>query len=83
MESRSIPRLLRVWRVVSALNMPAFMVGGFAGLTGHRWAAYVLIANFVTQIGFHLMVGARAYQDVMTKAWPTVVPLADDDDWDE
>lgn len=74
-----MPRLLRTWRVVSALNMPATMVGVFAGLTGHRWAAYVLIANLVIQIGFHLLVGAWAYQDVMMRAWPKVAPLTDDD----
>jgi hypothetical protein len=78
---RAIPPLLQLWRIVAILNMPAFIVGGLAGVAGHRWGAYVLVANLVVQIGFHLIVGGWAYRDVMTRPWPEVVPL-DDDDWD-
>jgi len=81
-DAKEVPRLLRIWRVVSALNMPAIIIGAFAGLTGHRWAAYVLIANLVLQIGFHLLVGAWAYQDVMTRAGPQIARLADGEDWE-
>lgn len=82
MTSGAIPPHLRVWRVVSALDAPAFMVGAFAAVMGHRWGAYVLLANLVVQIGFHLMVGVRAYREVMSRPWPKVTPL-DDDEWDE
>jgi hypothetical protein len=61
--------------------MPAFIVGGFAALAGQRWGAYVLVANLVLQVGFHLLVGGWAYRDVMTRPWPKVAPL-NDDDWD-
>jgi hypothetical protein len=67
--------------VVSLLDMPALIVGGLAALTGHRWGAYVLVANLVVQIGFHLIVGWSAYREVMTRPWPKVTPLVDDD-WD-
>jgi hypothetical protein len=77
----AIPPLLRLWRVVSILNMPAFIVGGLAALAGQRWGAYLLVANLLVQIGFHLVVGWWAYRDVMTRAWPKVPPL-DDDEWD-
>jgi hypothetical protein len=80
--TRSTPELLKIWRVVSVLNMPALMVCGLAALTGHRWGAYLLITNLVMQIGFHLIVGASAYRDVMTRPWPKVAPLAHED-WDD
>ena len=76
-----IPLHLRLWQLVSILNMPAFTVGGLAVVAGHRWGAYVLIANLIVQIGFHLIVGTWAYHDGMTRPWPQVAPL-DDDDWD-
>jgi hypothetical protein len=81
MNGQAIPRHLRLWRIVAILDTPAFIVGGMAALTGHRWGAYVLVANLVVQIGFHLIIGRWAYRDVMTRPWPKVAPL-DDDDWD-
>jgi len=57
-------------------------VGGTAAATGHRWGAYVLIANLVLQIGSHTVVGARTYHDAMARPWPQVAPL-DDDAWDD
>lgn len=80
MERRAVPAHLRVWRIVSLLDMPALVVGGLAAITGHRWGAYVLIANVVVQIGFHLIVGVWAYSDVMSRPWPKVAPI---DDWDD
>jgi hypothetical protein len=81
MAGQAIPPFLRLWRVVALFNTPAFVVGGFAGLTGPRWGAYLLVVNLTVQIGFHLILGAWAYRDVMTRPWPKVAPL--DDDWNE
>ena len=81
MSGAAIPPHLRLWRMVGILDMPAFIVGGLAAIAGHRWGAYVLVANLIVQIGFHLIIGAWAYREVMTRPWPKVAPL-DDDDWD-
>jgi hypothetical protein len=78
---QAVPPLLRLWQIVAMLDVPAFMVGGLAAVAGHRWGAYVLIANLVVQIGSHLILGAWAYREVMTRPWPKVAPLGDDD-WD-
>jgi hypothetical protein len=80
-QAKTLPALLRLWSIVGILDMPALIVGGVAAVAGHRWGAYVLIANLVVQSGSHLIVGAWAYRDVMTRPWPEVAPL-DDDDWD-
>jgi hypothetical protein len=81
MERQALPPALRLWRLVTILDMPAFIVGGLAAVAGQRWGAYLLIANLAVQIGSHLLVGGWAYRDVMTRPWPKVAPL-DDDDWD-
>ncbi len=78
---QAFPPLLRLWKIVGMLDIPAFIVGGVAAVAGHRWGAYVLIANLVVQIGSHLILGAWAYREVMTRPWPKVAPLGDDD-WD-
>lgn len=75
-----MPPVLRLWRGVSLLDVPALMVGGVAGVAGHRWGAYLLVANLLVQIGSHLAVGAWAYRDVMARPWPSVPAL---DDWDD
>ena len=77
-----IPRHLRIWRVVALLDSPVFVVGALAAVAGHRWDAYLLILNVVVQIGFHLVVGWWAYRDVMSRPWPKVAPLGEDD-WDD
>jgi hypothetical protein len=82
MDSRILPRHLRLWRLVSIIDMPAMVVGALAAISGHRWGAYLLVVNLVVQICFHLLVGAWAYRDVMTRPWPSVSPL-EDDDWDD
>lgn len=74
--------MLRLWRVVSLLDVPALCVGGLAAATGHRWGAYVLVVNVLVQIGFHVVVGGWAYRDVMSRPWPNVAPVLDDD-WDD
>lgn len=80
-EHGALPPLLKLWRVVSLLDVPALVVGALTAVAGQRWGAYLLITNLVVQIGAHLLVGWWAYHDVMTRPWPTVAPLTDDD-WD-
>lgn len=81
MNGESISPTLPLWRVLSLLDMPAFLVAGLAAVAGHRWGASLLIANLVAQIGSHLVVGGWACREVMTRPWPKVAPL-NDEDWD-
>jgi hypothetical protein len=79
---RKLPALLRVYRLLQVVEFPALLVGGVAAAFGHRWGAVLLLANVIVQIGAHLLLGMRAYRDVMTRPWPNVEPLADDA-WDD
>ena len=74
--------MLRVYRLVRIVDLPALLVGGVAAAFGHRWGEILLLANVIVQIGSHVLVGRWAYRDVMTRPWPEVEPLADDA-WDD
>ena len=82
MSDQPIPTYFGLWRIVTIVDLPAFFIGALAAIAGHRWGAYVLIANLVLQIGFHLIVGWGAYREVMTREWPNVAPL-NDEEWDD
>jgi hypothetical protein len=82
MPANRLPRALELWRLVRVVDLPALLVGGLAAAAGNRWGAYVLVANLVVQIGSHLAVGGWAYRDVMSRPWPDVPVLADDE-WED
>jgi hypothetical protein len=82
MAEERIPRVLRIFRLVKMLDLPALLVGGLAAAAGHRWGGDLLVVYVTVQIGVHLMVGAWAYRDVMTRPWPEVQRV-DADDWDD
>jgi hypothetical protein len=74
--------LLQAYRHVNLVDVPALVVGGFAAALGHRWGAFVLLANVVVQIGAHAILGSVAYRDVIARPWPKVAP-PDDNPWDD
>ena len=77
-----IPRPLRIYQAIRALDLPALLVGGLAAAAGQRWGGYVLVVNVTVQVGSHVTVGGWSYRDVMARPWPHVAP-GDDDEWDE
>ena len=83
MAEERIPRGFRILPVIKMLDFPLLLVGGLVAATGRRWGGYVLVVDVVAvQIGMHLIVGALAYRDVMTRPW-LELPRIDDDDWDD
>jgi len=44
-----------------------------------RVAGCVLIVGVVTRIGAHLITGIVSYRAAMSRPWPTVAPVVDDD----
>jgi hypothetical protein len=82
MAAKELSAALQLWRLVRLFDMPSLLIGGIAAAAGQRWGAYVLVANLVVQIGSHLTVGAWAYRDVMSRAWPEV-PALTDSEWDD
>jgi hypothetical protein len=52
----------------------------YASAFGQKWGAYLMLGGFFTHFFVELTIGVRAYRDVMSRPWPKVVPLSDDDD---
>jgi hypothetical protein len=79
---RELPLLLKAYRVIRLVDLPALFLGGLGAAFGHRWGAFLLLANLFVQIGGHLALGSVAYHDAFARPWPQVAPL-EDDDWDD
>jgi hypothetical protein len=82
MAAERLPPVLRLFKLASVVNTPALFVGGLAAAAGERWGAYLLVTNCLFQMGSHLSSGAWAYRDAMSRPWPDV-PALEDDEWDE
>ncbi len=75
-----IPRLYSAYRVVAPLLMLMMMVGFFTSALRWKPGAYLLIAAATGQITAHLVVGLTEYRRVMSRPWPKVRPVDDEDD---
>ncbi len=75
-------RATLLWRVIRLSSVPLLVVGAIGAALHHRWGAYVLIADVVVQVFGLAAVSYRHHRQVMTRPWPKVAPLSDDD-WDD
>jgi hypothetical protein len=57
------------------------VVGISAAFLGWRRGAFVAVAGAFLTFSWHLAVGVWGYRRVMSRAWPKVPPIEDDDDW--
>jgi len=55
--------------------------GLFAAVLGWRPGAFVAMAGACLIFAWHLAIGAWSYRRVMSRPWPKVSPIEDDDDW--
>jgi hypothetical protein len=54
--------------------------GAFGGILW-RPGIFVALGAFGAIVTIHLIVGYLAYRSVMSRPWPRVKPLDDNDDW--
>jgi hypothetical protein len=64
---------------MSPAYLLALMIGLYAGLLQWRPAAFILIGAICAQIATHVALGVSSYRHVMSRPWPKVPPIADDD----
>lgn len=57
------------------------IIGIYASLLGWRPGAYLGLVGLAGHLLGHLAAAVGAYRRVMSRPWPEVPPLADDDDW--
>jgi hypothetical protein len=55
------------------------VIGGYAALLGWRDGVFLMLAWALLTFAWHLTVGIATYRSVMTRPWPRVAPLEDDD----
>jgi hypothetical protein len=71
--------------VAAAVLGPAWLLmliaGAYAAALGHRFGAVLLLAAVLGEIATHLVMGVSEYRRVMSRPWPAVETLGDDDDW--
>ncbi len=81
MASRAAPdRLALVWKSIDVLLQIALVAGASLGLTGHRVGAWLMVAAVTGFVLNHVSVGLIGYRRAMSRPWPKVEPLDDDDD---
>ncbi len=67
--------------LVSSLLYPwALMSGGSSAVLGWRPGAWIMMAAVCGHIASNVLVGVTRYRDVMSRPWPDVPALTDDDD---
>lgn len=76
---RAALRLVFSW--VNVLGTALLGIGGLGAVWDWRPGAYVMIAALAITVLAHVVVGVLGYLDVMSRPWPRVQPLTDDDDW--
>lgn len=58
------------------------LIGGvFLAIVGERLGAYLMLIAFTAQLATDFAVAVKAYQLTMSRPWPQVAPIEDDDDW--
>lgn len=57
------------------------VIGAVLAAANSRLGALALLVAFVGILATHLVVGVWGYRRVMSRPWPAVAPLTDDDDW--
>jgi hypothetical protein len=74
-------RLRAVFVWVNLVTPGALVVAAYGALLEWKPAAYMLVAALTVLVLANLGVGVLAYRGVMSRPWPAVRPLGDDDDW--
>jgi hypothetical protein len=73
--------LRRVFSSANLLGTALLLIGGLAAVSDWKPGAYLMIAGLAVIVLTHLIVGTLGYLEVMSRPWPLVRPLDDDDDW--
>ena len=77
--TRAQKRLAALLAVAELVGVASMWIGVYLALAW-RPGAYLLVWGLVTTIAVHLAQGFSRYSLVMSRPWPEVKPLEDDDD---
>jgi hypothetical protein len=69
-----------VGQIGFSVLLVTMVVGIYAAALGHRWGAYAAVGAFFVRFCGYLVGGIWAYRETMSRPWPKVAPVDDDDD---
>lgn len=72
-------RLAFSW--LNLLGTALLGIGGLGAVWEWKPGAYVMIAGLAIIVWGHVIVGVLGYLDVMSRPWPRVTPIDDEDEW--
>jgi hypothetical protein len=72
-------RLVFSW--VNVVGTAVIAIGGLGAVWDWKPGAYVMIAALAVMVLAHVVVGVLGYLEAMSRPWPRVRPLDDEDDW--
>jgi hypothetical protein len=58
-----------------------FALGLALAAFGELLDGYLLVSGLLLQVALDALAGVRSYEQVMSRPWPAVAPLEDEDDW--
>ena len=76
-----VRRIARLYRFGNPLMLGLLVVGAYSSAFSWRPGAFFMLGSVCGYVALHLTAGLAAYRDAMTRPWPKVPPLEDDDDW--
>ena len=79
MDEKRERRLGIAWAAVLLTSLVLIIVGGYASAFGWRPGALLLIAALAIRTFANLTVGLTMYRATMTRPWPEVAPIDDDE----
>lgn len=81
MTARSPNTLYRLWALVAPVCTLLVIAGLYSAFLGWRPGAFLTIGGLTVLIGSRCTLAIIEYRRVMSRPWPKVQPLRDDD-WD-
>ncbi len=78
-EYRCRVRLDGLWRQLDVAFTALLLIGVFVAAGGSRTGAWLLLGALVGLFASHLAISVVSYRRVMSRPWPEVEPLPDDD----
>ncbi len=70
-----------LWRQLDVAFAALLLLGAFVAAGGSELGAWLLLAGLVGLVAGHTAISIVAYRRTMSRPWPAVAPLPDDD-WD-
>jgi hypothetical protein len=81
LRDQRVRRIAGIYRIGNPFMLCLLTVGVYGSAFSWRPGAFLMLTAVSGYVVLHLGAGFAAYRDAMTRPWPKVPPVDDDDDW--